>query len=81
VVNGKAASAMKKAASSVLQLSLHRAVAWRRTKAGRSGQCSALGVEVDSERQSGVGEHSAVVAVKRRRKARLCLGAEKTRTG
>jgi hypothetical protein len=65
----------------VLQLSLKRAVAWRRMKAGRSGQRSALGVEVDSERQSGVGEHSAVVAVKRRRKARLCLGAEKMRAG
>jgi hypothetical protein len=50
-------------------------------KAGRSGQRSALGVEVDSERQSGVGEHSAMVAVKRRRKVRLCLGGEKTRAG
>jgi hypothetical protein len=48
---------------------------------GRSGQRSALGVEVDSERQSGVGEQSAAVAVKRRRKVRLCLGAEKTRAG
>jgi hypothetical protein len=38
-------------------------------------------VEVDSERQSGVGEHSTVVAMKRRRKVRLCLDAEKTRAG
>jgi hypothetical protein len=50
-------------------------------KAGRIGQRSALGVEVDSERQSGVREHSAADAVKRRRKARLCLSAEKTRAG
>jgi hypothetical protein len=49
--------------------------------AGCSGQRSALGVEVDSERQSGVGVHSAAVAVKRRRKVRLCLGTEKTRAG
>jgi hypothetical protein len=44
-------------------------------------QWPALGVEVDSERQSGVGEHSATVAMKRRRKVRLCLGTEKTRAG
>jgi hypothetical protein len=44
-------------------------------------QWPALGVEVDSERQSGVGEHSAAVAVKRRRKVRLCLSAEKMRAG
>jgi hypothetical protein len=75
------ASATKKAAGSALQWSLQRAVAWRRMKAGRSGQRSALGVEVDSERQNGVGEQSAAVAVKRRRKVRLCLGAEKTRAG
>jgi hypothetical protein len=30
-------------------------------------------VEVDSERQSGVGEHSAAVVVKRRRKVRLAV--------
>jgi hypothetical protein len=71
VVNGKVASSTKEAVGSVLQQSLRRAVAWRRTKAGRSGQCSALGVEVDSERQSGVGEHSTAVVVKRRRKVRL----------
>jgi hypothetical protein len=29
------------------------------------------GVEVDSERRSGVGEHSAAVVVKRRRNVRL----------
>jgi hypothetical protein len=55
----------------VLQQSLRRAVAWTCTKVGRSGQHSALGVEVDSERWIGVGEHSAAVAVKRRRKVRL----------
>jgi hypothetical protein len=44
-------------------------------------QWPALGVEVDSERQSGVGEHSATVAMKRRRKVRLCLSTEKTRAG
>jgi hypothetical protein len=62
---------MKEAAGSVLQQSLWRAVKWRHTKAGRSGQRSVLGVEVDSERRSGVGEHSAAVAMKRRRKVRL----------
>jgi hypothetical protein len=36
-------------------------------------------VEVDSERQSGVGEHSMAVAAKRRRKVRLSLSAEKMR--
>jgi hypothetical protein len=75
-VDGKAASATKEAASSVLQQSLRRAVAWRRTKAGRSGQRSVLGVEVDSERRSRVGEHSAAVAVKRRRKVRLAAAAK-----
>jgi hypothetical protein len=70
-VDRKVASAMKEAAGSVLQQSLRRAVAWRRTKAGRSGQRSVLGVEVDSERRSGVGEHSTAVAMKRRRKVRL----------
>jgi hypothetical protein len=38
-------------------------------------------VEADHERLDGVGEHSAAVAVKRRRKVRLCLGAEKMRAG
>jgi hypothetical protein len=56
-------------------------MARRRTKAVRGGQHSALRVEVDSERQSRVGERSAVVAGKRRRQARLCLGAEKMRAG
>jgi hypothetical protein len=32
-------------------------------KVGRNGQRSARGVEVDHERQDGVGEHSAAVAV------------------
>jgi hypothetical protein len=53
---------------------LAEAVAWR-----RSDQRSVLGVEVDSERQSEVGEHPAAVAVKRRRKLKLRLGAEKMR--
>jgi hypothetical protein len=46
---------------------------WGRTKVGHSGQRLMLGVEVDSERQSGVGEHSVAVAVKRRRKVRLAV--------
>jgi hypothetical protein len=71
VVDGKAASTTKEAAGSLLQQSLRRAVAWRRTKAGRSGRRLTLGVEVYSERRSGVGEHSAAVAVKRKRKVRL----------
>jgi hypothetical protein len=70
-VNWKAASATKEMAGSVLQQSLRRAMVWRRMKVGHSGQRSALGVEVDNERWSGVGEHSAAVAVKRRRKVRL----------
>jgi hypothetical protein len=43
------------------------------------GQRSVLGVEVDSERQSGVGELSTALAGKRRRQARLCLSAKKMR--
>jgi hypothetical protein len=38
-------------------------------------------VEVDNERQSGVGELSGVVVGKRIRQVRLCLGAEMMRAG
>jgi hypothetical protein len=41
----------------------------------------ALGTEVDDERQSEVSKRSVAVAGKRRRQARLCLGAEKMRAG
>jgi hypothetical protein len=41
----------------------------------------ALGTEADDERQSEVSERSVAVAGKRRRQARLCLGAEKMRAG
>jgi hypothetical protein len=60
---------------------VQRIVAQRLPRAVHGGQRLALGTEADDERQSEVSERSVVVVGKRRRQARLCLGAEKMRAG